>query len=316
MSASDIELAQRNVVHTRGFALVASKLNSDPDKTTTIYRRFDSLSARNLLFYEAELTELEEKQRHYDIEDSNATDKTSIECQRDWNRFAETAKRENGTGGREEEKMKLAMKIRELLEKYHAALASHQALLNSESPSKRTLQAMRNWFFSNTSGIPGQDKSGHLWGASETIFSDARDVIALRVAADQDRLSTFIHSNLALFFATGRPDGTEIYASERAIARFVAIFSTLLAAVLLFGAILSLRATSNEKAVLGMLCGYTVLFAACVGLLTNAKRDQIFGATAAYAAVLVVFVSGNLGTPSTSNPSGIVGNGTCICQIA
>lgn len=46
---------------------------------------------------------------------------------------------------------------------------------------------------------------------------------------------------------------------------------------------------------LGMLGGWTVLFATCVGWLTNAKRDQIFAATAAYAAVLVVFVSGTLG---------------------
>jgi hypothetical protein len=172
---------------------------------------------------------------------------------------------------------------------------------------------MRNWFFSNTAGTPGGDRPPHLWGASETIFSKPQDLVALRVTAEQDRLSSFIHSNLGIFFATSQPDGTQIYTSERGIARFVAIFSTILAAGLLFGAILSLRATSSEKAVLGMLCGWTVLFAACVGLLTNAKRDQIFGATAAYAAVLVVFVSGNLGTPSTS--SGNAGNGTCVCQI-
>lgn len=51
----------------------------------------------------------------------------------------------------------------------------------------------------------------------------------------------------------------------------------------------------NPDALLGMLGGWTVLCAVCVGWLTNAKRDQIFAATAAYAAVLVVFVSGTLG---------------------
>ena len=43
-----------------------------------------------------------------------------------------------------------------------------------------------------------------------------------------------------------------------------------------------------------------MLFAICVGWLTNARRDQIFAATAAYAAVLVVFVSGTLGGASNS----------------
>ncbi|PMD35918.1 hypothetical protein L207DRAFT_434472, partial [Hyaloscypha variabilis F] len=96
------------------------------------------------------------------------------------------------------------------------------------------------------------------------------------------------------------------YTSERSVSQFVAIFSTVLAAVLLFGAIISLYIVQNKHALLGMLSGWTVLFAACVGLLTNARRDQIFGATAAYTAVLVVFISGNLGgAPSAT--------GNCIC---
>ncbi len=97
---------------------------------------------------------------------------------------------------------------------------------------------------------------------------------------------------------TSAPDGSLAYVSEVNIGRFVAILSTILAAVLLFGAIISLYLVQEPQAVLGMLSGWTVLFAACVGLLTNAKRGETFAATAAYAAVLVVFVSGNLGQSS------------------
>jgi len=76
---------------------------------------------------------------------------------------------------------------------------------------------------------------------------------------------------------------------------------------MLFGAIITLYIVKNPHALLGMLSGWTVLFAPCVGLLTNARQDQIFGATAAYAAVLVVFVSGNLGgAPSAGN---------CVCTL-
>ena len=49
---------------------------------------------------------------------------------------------------------------------------------------------------------------------------------------------------------------------------------------------------------------FTTLFAASVGILTNARRAEVFGATAAYAAVLVVFVS--------STGGGGVG-GNCVC---
>jgi hypothetical protein len=52
-----------------GFPRVADKVASDIDKATTIYRRFDRLSARNLLFLEAELAELEALQNKYDADD-------------------------------------------------------------------------------------------------------------------------------------------------------------------------------------------------------------------------------------------------------
>lgn len=57
------------------------------------------------------------------------------------------------------------------------------------------------------------------------------------------------------------------------------------------GAILLLRLLERETAQLGLIAMFTVLFAASVGVLTNARRVEIFAATAAYAAVLVVFVS-------------------------
>lgn len=52
-----------------------------------------------------------------------------------------------------------------------------------------------------------------------------------------------------------------------------------------------------------MIGGFTVGFAISVGLLTNARRAEVFAATAAYAAVLVVFVSGNLGNAGSGSPS-------------
>ncbi len=73
------------------------------------------------------------------------------------------------------------------------------------------------------------------------------------------------------------------------------IISTVLAAILLIGAIISLYWVKKPKARLGMIAGFTTLFALSVGLLTNAIRAEVFAATAAYAAVLVVFVSGDLG---------------------
>jgi hypothetical protein len=45
-----------------------------------------------------------------------------------------------------------------------------------------------------------------------------------------------------------------------------------------------------------MVALFTFLFATFVALLTNARRSEVFGATAAYAAVLVVYVSAGVGS--------------------
>ena len=64
---------------------------------------------------------------------------------------------------------------------------------------------------------------------------------------------------------------------------------------------------TNANALLGMVCGWTTLFATCLGLSTKASPVDLFTATAAYAAVLVVFVSGNLvGTSGSFNDITIV----------
>ncbi|KAL2063967.1 hypothetical protein VTL71DRAFT_4461 [Oculimacula yallundae] len=288
MQVPDIELGSKNVIPKRGFALVASKIASDPDKTTTIYRLFDELSSRSLVFYQAELAELEEQLKDIDEEDSAARDDDSVQCQKEWSEFERSA--EQGIK-KEQRRMDRVMKIRGKLEKYHSALANHRTLLTAPPPSSSTVEAFRNWFFHNTSGENPDCTNGRTWGASARAYDDIHDLVALRVPADQDLISSFVQNNLAIFFQTSAPDGKTAYISERSVARFVAIISTVLAAIMLFGAVISLYYVQNPRALLGMVSGWTVIFAVCVGQLTNAKRDQVFGATAAYAAVLVVFLN-------------------------
>jgi Na+/phosphate symporter len=75
----------------------------------------------------------------------------------------------------------------------------------------------------------------------------------------------------------------------------VALINTVAAAALIIGAIIGLYFVRAPGKRLGLVTMLTGCFALCVWLLTNARRAEIFVATATYAAVLVVFVSGNLG---------------------
>jgi predicted lysophospholipase L1 biosynthesis ABC-type transport system permease subunit len=73
--------------------------------------------------------------------------------------------------------------------------------------------------------------------------------------------------------------------------------SAILCAVLLVGAMACLGAINQRswKLSIGMVAVFIFMFAAFVALLTNAKRSEVFASTAAYAAVLVVYVGSGVG---------------------
>lgn len=88
---------------------------------------------------------------------------------------------------------------------------------------------------------------------------------------------------------------TRVYL-ERDVRWTVTAVSTVAAAILLIGAIACLYAVRTPKIRLALIACFTILFAVSIAAMTTARRAEVFGATAAYAAVLVVFVSGDLGS--------------------
>jgi len=96
MSSQSIPL--RTPEPIRGLPRVASKIASDPDKTTVLFRRFDRLSARNLLYLEAEIAELEAQQVELDRQDFLAAADVSADCHKSWRKFERHAKDESADG--------------------------------------------------------------------------------------------------------------------------------------------------------------------------------------------------------------------------
>jgi hypothetical protein len=133
-------------------------------------------------------------------------------------------------------------------------------------------------------------------GRAKDFLHDKSDLVALRNAVEEDMLSKFLQDHWAFQKrkTTDPIDRTTIYKNSHVV-RTVATISMIIAAILLISAILSLHFVSNPRAKLGLVAMYTLLFALSVSLLTNARRAEVFAATAAYAAVLVVFISGDLG---------------------
>lgn len=88
---------------------------------------------------------------------------------------------------------------------------------------------------------------------------------------------------------------------EGRVEKAVSLLATVGAFGLLFGAIEALYQNDSHSRRIGILAGFVLAFAIVVALFTGAKRTDIFAATAAYAAVLVVYIGEK---PGNGNSTG------------
>ncbi|KAF4947657.1 hypothetical protein FSARC_13918 [Fusarium sarcochroum] len=286
-----------------GFPSLAHFIASDRDGTSAIFKRFNRLAARNLLVLQSELAELQAKLDSYD--DADKVSRESLQSLRNW----EDYKIRNDENS---DRRVLLRQIQATLKDYsenHSpnpdtvlqslgeAIIFESTLAAIPPPDRKTLKAFRISFFH---GRPEESKDfPMLGGYSSTLYDDPDDLLVLHTREPPDRLTTFVQDYFGFLFEMSDTHATTessiSYASGKKIATFISYLSTILAALLLIGAILVLYNVESDNLKLGLIALFTVIFSASVGLLTNARRAEVFGATAAYAAVLVVFVSGDLG---------------------
>ncbi|KAK3681001.1 hypothetical protein B0T22DRAFT_502515 [Podospora appendiculata] len=280
--------SQSRASYVDGCPSLAAFIASDKDGTAVIFKRFNQLAARNLLFLQSEIAELQAQLDAFDAQDSDISNHETIQSLRNWNDYKSRASTDPS-------RMNLVCQIRETLREYREALLFESTLASIPPPGRKTLKAFRLNSFHGRQEDHGSFPT--LGGNSSTLYDDAVDLLALHAVEQRDRMTVFVQDNFGPTLNGGSGNSSSLdYASESKIASFISYLSVVLAAMLLFGAILILYNTKSDNLKLGLLAFFTILFAASVGLLTNAKRSEVFGSTAAYAAVLVVFASGNLGS--------------------
>jgi hypothetical protein len=107
---------------TEGFADVARWIALDPDNETFIYRKFDELAARNLLYLQSELLFLQKQLNELDKSDANSDDMDLKDASRTW----ETLMQRYDSGNEEARvRMGLIVRIRAKLKEYRALTATY-----------------------------------------------------------------------------------------------------------------------------------------------------------------------------------------------
>ncbi|KAH7400167.1 hypothetical protein BKA64DRAFT_476330 [Cadophora sp. MPI-SDFR-AT-0126] len=279
----DIEMPPSKPKVVNGFPNLADFVSKDKDHSTAIYRSYYRLTSRNLLYLEAELFELEKKQDELDEKD-RLGDLAAKRYVRDWAVLA------SSDDPRCIERRDQISRTRAKIKEYQDALIAQESILKMIRPHHRTVEAFQSWMDGEADGRG----VAVVTGLSANRLHDQNDLISLRPSQEQDWMTRFVRRYFRVLFVEGKVEGSLAHFSETRIAYAVAVLSILLAAILLVGAIVNLYLVRNVLTRLGLVGVYTAAFSASVGILTNARRAELFASTAAYAAVLVVFVSGDL----------------------
>ncbi|KAF1849761.1 uncharacterized protein K460DRAFT_399873 [Cucurbitaria berberidis CBS 394.84] len=273
-----------------GYPALADWIARDPDNETFVFRKFDRLAARNILHLQAQLTALEREIEQLDETARHSPESNVRQSLRRYETLINRANDAANPGSPESRLITKLKELKELLKDYHEAICRQSQINGMNRPRERPLSAFRE--FVDGSAFKDEDGSPMpiISGRAKAFLNNPDDLVALTKPEEDDYLSRFLQDHwLFRKRRTADPlDRTTIYKNAY-IVRTVAAFDLVLAAVLLIGAIIHLYFVTDPKAKLGLVAMYTILFASSMLLCTNARRAEIFAATATYAAVLVVF---------------------------
>ncbi|KAK0375501.1 hypothetical protein CLIM01_07157 [Colletotrichum limetticola] len=263
---------------TSSYPAFSDFIASDPE--LSVFRSFETLSARNLLYLQSQMLEVENELHRLDEEDARNTDLDafiSIKC---WEVFSARAQEE---GSSEAKRMSLIRRLKEVTKEYYEALVLRSQVMKFTAPNDRVSHVFQGWFESEKPFI----------GYGKDLLSQREDFITLGPSTDRDFLTRILEAFAGRYLTGNRhKETTEVkYYSARHVTRLVTIITVLAASLVIQAAIVTLYLIHNEVLLLCMIAVFTSVFAASLAVMTDGRRTDIILATATCAAVLVAFVA-------------------------
>ncbi|KAE9988534.1 hypothetical protein EG327_003330 [Venturia inaequalis] len=264
---------------------------------TAIFKRFGDLSARNLLYLQAELFHLRAGLLH--LEKANMRDEKdkAEKWARDWFQIHKSRQDGDDEGNQWEH----FMKIREKLREYEKALLRAHKIASMEDPTNSDLGSLQTWLEEEKRPLWGQEAS--IWGTTTEPADRAPDLTALRTRQMEDPftrlvMTTLVHPFFRLFgrrFRNPHPVlGDYVYADEsmRNFARFIATF---FASIMLIASINALWVIPTMAGRLGAISAFNILFSLSLLVFAKGKPIEVFSTTSAFTAVQVIFLATGVG---------------------
>ncbi|KAF2468337.1 uncharacterized protein BDR25DRAFT_335447 [Lindgomyces ingoldianus] len=269
-----------------GYPKLAAKIEIQPE--AAIFRKFGALNAQNLLYFQAELTCLEQELRDQQLEDDNDRnpDQGVKKCKyaKSWDWLRDSQEDGDTT------QLDLVLKIRETLKEYNHALLQQSMILNLSSPGKWDLHNLQDYLQAPEMGplaLEGEDAT--IWGSVKDRKSHKPDLVALCPRRREDAFSSWVAESAivnlfrcgcARFMKPSRIHGVVGY-EDSTIYRITYWITSILASLIPIASIVILYCVYSMRARLGIIAAFNLLVAVCLMGLANAKRAEVFAITAA-----------------------------------
>ncbi|KAF2193865.1 hypothetical protein K469DRAFT_709321 [Zopfia rhizophila CBS 207.26] len=275
-----------------GYPKLAAQIEIRPE--TAMFRRFGALNAENLLYYQAELVQLEKLLRECQLADSLSSKGRKSKYALNWYWLRES--RADG----DTRQLDLVLRIRETLRLYNEALIQQCQILTYPEPDQWDLTYMQNFLQTKEMGpfaLNGPDAT--IWGSATERKKYSPDLVTLCPRPKEDPFSGWVvekaitnlfRCGCARFKKPSRVHGVIGY-EDATILKITYWITSILASLIPIASIIILYCVHSMPARLGIIGGFNVLISICLSAFTNAKRSEVFAVTAAFAAVQVVFVS-------------------------
>ncbi|KAK5090277.1 hypothetical protein LTR05_000448 [Lithohypha guttulata] len=257
-----------------------------------IYRRFGRLNSLNLLYLQSELHDLEETLYKISQPIACSTDKRIRMADLGWRALSNTDK-----AGPHNEQYKLVLRIREVLKEYNEQLWLQSQIARLPKPYNTDITWLRSWMFDPLCG-------GMQCPALELkVFTQPTldELVVVKAREYSDAMTTWFatsfihiyHKYLGKYIHKDSDDAefvNNIVYTERSNSKFMSVITTSLSSAFPVLSVVILNQCNSINLRLGILTVFTICFSAVLAFLSPKKKLEVFAASAAYAAVNVVFI--------------------------
>ncbi|KAL8645574.1 MAG: hypothetical protein Q9210_006633 [Variospora velana] len=254
-----------------------------------IFRKFQTLNAKNLLYMQAEILHLEHELHIIEFEDQTSSDKSRAPLHTSLFNLKDSS----GT------QWNKVLELRGRLQSYNKALVAFSHVQALPRPCTRDISTLQDWLDRPEGGdffLEGREAD--TWGSRD-------DVLTLSMCQiERDVFSGFMNDCVAPWYHAfcnrwhkkdsrrENPLGVWHYRYDSMRVAVNAI-STLLSSLLPSASIFLLYFVENPVARLAAIMVFTTVFSTVLSTFTKARRIDVFAATTAFAAVQAVFVGGS-----------------------